>query len=393
MTTGEQFARARALLGLSLDELAVRTKIRAERLAAIEDMDAARLPDTFYVRGYVRTIAGELGLDPGEATERYFAEFKEHSLHRECVTDTPAATRIMTTEGRAIAQLLEQTATHEVPAPLAPEGAPIWSRRIAVAALTMLLAVTVATGLWTLAGQSKPTASSRAVVAAPPSTQSPSAAASEPLPVDQEADRADQLAASQVEMREASRTAPPAATLKPAADRSAATRRRRARIAAAIAAPVDSIRVDAVTPIAPVPPRAQIGSDTAHVDAAPVPFDGELSGPWVLTNEIDQSNVASYRDLTLGFRLQLDQNGNRVRGRGFKWLENGRPVAAAGQTPIAVDGTIEGNRLALTFTERGLRRISRGNIELQLAKDGSFHGRFSSDVAGSTGRARAVRVQ
>jgi hypothetical protein len=90
--------------------------------------------------------------------------------------------------------------------------------------------------------------------------------------------------------------------------------------------------------------------------------------------------------------MQLVQTGNRVRGHGVKWLENGRPLAARSRTRITVDGMMEGRRLALTFTERGARRTSRGSFEMQLAADGSLDGRFSSDAARSSGRAEAVRI-
>ena len=112
-----------------------------------------------------------------------------------------------------------------------------------------------------------------------------------------------------------------------------------------------------------------------------------------MTNRIEQSNLDSFNDLTLDFRLQLDQNGNRVRGQGVKWKENGRTVGARARRPISVDGTIEEGRLALTFTEEGLRRTSHGSFEMQLAEDGSLRGRFSSDAAQSSGSSQAVRMQ
>ncbi len=112
----------------------------------------------------------------------------------------------------------------------------------------------------------------------------------------------------------------------------------------------------------------------------------------MLTNQVERSSMNSFKDLTLGFRMELVQTGNRVRGHGVKWLENGRPLASRSRTPMTVDGMIEGRRLALTFTERGARRISRGRFEMQLADNGWLHGRFSSDAARSSGRAQAVRT-
>jgi hypothetical protein len=126
-------------------------------------------------------------------------------------------------------------------------------------------------------------------------------------------------------------------------------------------------------------------------DSLPAPKD-DLSGWWMLTNRVERSSANSFNNLRLGFRLRLDQTGNRVRGNGVKWLENGRPVALRNRTPIVVAGTMAGTRLVLTFTERGARRTSRGTFEMELADDGSLAGRFSSDAARSSGWAQAVRM-
>ena len=119
---------------------------------------------------------------------------------------------------------------------------------------------------------------------------------------------------------------------------------------------------------------------------------GELDGTWMLTSHVERSSNEMFNDLTLGFRLQLDQTGHRIRGRGLKWTENGRHLASRARTPITVDGTIKNGQLILAFTERGTRRTSSGTLNLQRADDGSLRGRFSTDAAQSSGRAHAVRL-
>jgi hypothetical protein len=131
---------------------------------------------------------------------------------------------------------------------------------------------------------------------------------------------------------------------------------------------------------------------SGELNANPTPPRDDVSGWWMLTSQIEQSRVNSFNKLALGFRVRLDQAGNRVRGSGFKWLENGRPVAVRNRTPITVDGRIEGSRLALSFTERGVRRTSRGTFEMELADDGSLRGRFRSEAGGSSGWAQALRM-
>jgi predicted transcriptional regulator len=60
---GEQFAVARAVLGLSTGEVASRTKIRAEYLEFIERGDFSLELPAVYIRGFVRNYAKFLKLD------------------------------------------------------------------------------------------------------------------------------------------------------------------------------------------------------------------------------------------------------------------------------------------------------------------------------------------
>ena len=116
-----------------------------------------------------------------------------------------------------------------------------------------------------------------------------------------------------------------------------------------------------------------------------------VSGAWNLTSKVESATFTAYRNLMLGFRLDLEQRGNQVVGAGRKVSENGAALPARRRTPIKVEGTLEGNRLALDFTEVGARRRSAGRFLLYLAEDGSFRGRFRSDAAQSSGVTVAVR--
>lgn len=164
------------------------------------------------------------------------------------------------------------------------------------------------------------------------------------------------------------------------------------------AAPTASVRTtpretpgEALAKAARATPAKGAGTTRAKATSGRVPA-GDVAGWWMVTNRIDQSRVASFNDLTLGFQLKLDQNGNQVRGQGIKSYENGRPVGARARTPITVDGTLVGDRLELTFTEHGTRRTSHGSFQMQLADDGSLRGRFLSDAGRSRGRSEATRI-
>lgn len=119
----------------------------------------------------------------------------------------------------------------------------------------------------------------------------------------------------------------------------------------------------------------------------------DLSGWWEMTNRIDETNYAQYKGLRLGYRVQLEQDGNRITGRGQKWTEDGRTIGASGRTPITVNGTIEGSTVTLSFTEHGARRSTNGGFTWTLSGDRTtLRGSFWSTAADTRGRSTAVRM-
>jgi transcriptional regulator with XRE-family HTH domain len=136
---------------------------------------------------------------------------------------------------------------------------------------------------------------------------------------------------------------------------------------------------------------ARAGAPDAKPEAPQGPEANDLSGPWTMTTRVESSGYKNFTGLRLGYQLQLRQEGNEIRGEGRKMIENGRPVGARGRTPITLRGTRDGNLLTLTFMERGARRASEGTFVLQLADNGTLRGRFSSDAAQSAGSVEARR--
>jgi len=61
---GETFKQARKERGLSLEEIAEKTKIRRRYLEAIEEENFRLLPGRVYVKGFLRSYAKFLGLNP-----------------------------------------------------------------------------------------------------------------------------------------------------------------------------------------------------------------------------------------------------------------------------------------------------------------------------------------
>jgi cytoskeletal protein RodZ len=66
MSAGQMLSAARRAAGLSLDDLADATKLRASILAAMEEDDFSHCGGVVYARGQLRSIAPVLGLDPDD---------------------------------------------------------------------------------------------------------------------------------------------------------------------------------------------------------------------------------------------------------------------------------------------------------------------------------------
>jgi cytoskeleton protein RodZ len=65
--------RAREQRGLSVQDIAKRTRIADRFITAIEEARLEQLPAPVFAIGYVRNYARAVGLDPGDAVERFRA--------------------------------------------------------------------------------------------------------------------------------------------------------------------------------------------------------------------------------------------------------------------------------------------------------------------------------
>src|SRR5689334_17609071 len=72
---GTRLREAREGRGLSLRQIATSTKIPIGVLESIERNDVARLPAGIFSRGFVRSYAGEVGLDQDAAVQDFVAQF------------------------------------------------------------------------------------------------------------------------------------------------------------------------------------------------------------------------------------------------------------------------------------------------------------------------------
>ena len=81
--TGAQLRRVREGLGLTLAEVAQRTRIRPKQLESIETEAFEKLPQRVFVRGFVMTYARELKLDPERVWASYGKRWETATTHRE----------------------------------------------------------------------------------------------------------------------------------------------------------------------------------------------------------------------------------------------------------------------------------------------------------------------
>jgi cytoskeleton protein RodZ len=96
MNIGSELRQARESRGLSIDAVAATTRIRANVLAGIERQDLSALPPRPYARGFVAAYAREVGLDPTETVQGYFAQFELPPAEVQLAPTTPRVSK----EGR-----------------------------------------------------------------------------------------------------------------------------------------------------------------------------------------------------------------------------------------------------------------------------------------------------
>jgi cytoskeletal protein RodZ len=134
-SVGRFLARQRELREISLDQLAARTRIPRRSLERLESGCFDRECDGF-VRGFVRTVAEALGLDPDEAVTRLL---REPPAEEEAWSGDSAGRGWL---ARALAVVLALAALvlglwglRRMSASAPPEGSPVIYRRDAVRSL------------------------------------------------------------------------------------------------------------------------------------------------------------------------------------------------------------------------------------------------------------------
>src|SRR5712691_4344117 len=77
---GSKLREARERRGVTLRQIANATKIAVGVLDALERNDISRLPGGIFGRGFVRSYAIEVGLDPEATIQDFIAQFRDDSV-------------------------------------------------------------------------------------------------------------------------------------------------------------------------------------------------------------------------------------------------------------------------------------------------------------------------
>ncbi len=86
---GEELRRERLVREITLEEISAATKISVRLLKALEDSDLSRLPAPAFTRGFIRSYAIHIGIDPEEKVCAYLTDLADAAAGT-----TPAAVRV-----------------------------------------------------------------------------------------------------------------------------------------------------------------------------------------------------------------------------------------------------------------------------------------------------------
>jgi cytoskeletal protein RodZ len=77
---GARMRDVREQRGVSLRQIAQRTKLSVSALEALERNDVSRLPGGIFSRAFVRSYAAEIGADPEETVRDFLSQFPHESV-------------------------------------------------------------------------------------------------------------------------------------------------------------------------------------------------------------------------------------------------------------------------------------------------------------------------
>lgn len=93
---GQKLRREREKKHITLDQLALRTKVAASLLRSLEAGECNRWPGGIYSRGFVRAYAEGTGLDPEQTVALFVECFPQFAPEADPIQEAPAPERPQT---------------------------------------------------------------------------------------------------------------------------------------------------------------------------------------------------------------------------------------------------------------------------------------------------------
>jgi len=404
MRVGTELREARERAGLSAEQIAERTKIQVHKVEALENGSFDRLPDGIYLDGIVGAYAREVAIKPEPLIERVHYERTERVTNWE---DGPEDLDTFPQEQAANRDNFGRKTDPSIAA-IQPEP-----RVVAASAPAMDILLDHAqigdpleatdSEMAVLPGRYEPAQPARglgrlvvplvlvlAVAGWGAYLYQTGGSVDRDPPADLAASALRRTSPQQLPSE---RTASPGTVRQ---DTKAGAVAETTVIITGTPTPQDSTISDVpptpTPPSHPAEPRAASAAPPPAERVTPDTTANDVSGSWTLATNVESSSYARFAGLHLGYEIQLEQAGDRVTGAGRKVTQNGDGIGLPAQTPILVAGTIDGDRLTLTFKERGARRPTEGKFVLLLDESGTLRGRFSSTAAQSSGTVEARRL-
>lgn len=127
--------------------------------------------------------------------------------------------------------------------------------------------------------------------------------------------------------------------------------------------------------------------------AKQAPRSLEVAGEWHLINTIESTTYSPFLGLEVGYRVFIEQDGNRLEGRGEKVWEDGAEVPYTARTPISLTGVVKGDSITATCREEGARRATTCRFNWVAVGGGEeLRGTFTSTAANARGTSVARKV-
>lgn len=89
MTVGERLREARERRGISLRQIAEETNVSVRSLEAIERNELDKLPGGIFTRGFIRSYASAVGLDPDGVVKQFLQDEPGQRIDLDEMADEP----------------------------------------------------------------------------------------------------------------------------------------------------------------------------------------------------------------------------------------------------------------------------------------------------------------